>query len=87
MEQDDMKQGNHDANIRHSRKSGNPEDPQKTSGFRVKPGMTGIIFLQSGESPEFGAFIEGEKKILPHKTAETLISRGVAAMATKEDNQ
>ena len=47
--------------------------------------VTSVTFLQSGESPEFGAFVEGEKKTLPRRAAETLISRGVATTATKED--
>jgi hypothetical protein len=43
-----------------------------------------IIFLQSGESPEFGAFVEKEKRALPKKTAEILIERGVARATKKE---
>jgi hypothetical protein len=61
---------NSDNSIRHERK------PEKMK----------IIFLQSGESPEFGAFIEGKTKILPRKTAEILISRGVAKAAEEESS-
>jgi hypothetical protein len=30
-------------NVHHSRESGNPENLPITSGFRVKPGMTGMF--------------------------------------------
>ena len=60
-----------------------PEDAEH--GEEKPSEITSVTFLQSGESPEFGAFVEGEKKTLPRRAAETLISRGVATTATKED--
>lgn len=35
-------------------------------------------FLQSGESPEFGIFTEGEERILPSIIGDVLVERGVA---------
>lgn len=41
--------------------------------------MEGIYrFLQSGESPDFGVFTEGEERTLPVETGDVLVSRGVA---------
>jgi hypothetical protein len=36
-----------------------------------------ITFLQSGESPDFGAFAEGDEKDLDGSTAQVLKDRGV----------
>jgi len=42
-----------------------------------------VIFLQSGESPDFGAVLEGEERDLDEETAKVLKERGVVKLKAK----
>ena len=41
-----------------------------------------ITFLHSGESPDFGIFIEGQARDIPEEYVADLIERGLAVLGT-----
>lgn len=44
-----------------------------------------ITMLMAGESPEFGAFGEGDELTVDAETAQLLNDRGIAKIKTEED--